>query len=65
MISAANYNWLRELIGSPEVYMYQNGYYFPVIIKTSNWEQKIKYSDKMNVLELDVEYSRKLNGQFR
>lgn len=65
MISAANFNWLRQLIASPEVYMFENGYYFPVIIRTSNWEQKIKYIDKMNVLELDVEYSRKLNGQFR
>jgi hypothetical protein len=65
LISAANFNWLRELIGSPEVYMFQNGFYFPVNIRTNNWEQKIKYLDKTNVLELDVEYSRKLNGQFR
>ncbi len=63
--SETDYNWLRELINSPEVYMERGGYYYPVTIGTTQWQQKIRQVDKMFNLSLDVVYSRRANSQFR
>jgi hypothetical protein len=64
-LSVTDYNWLRDLIVSPEVYMTRQGYYFPVRIKTNNWEQRVQYADKTNFLELEIESSIKIYSQFR
>ena len=64
-VNTVDWSWLRELIVSPEVYMYQNGYHFPVRIKTNNWEERVKYADKMNFLDLEIESSLKVYSQFR
>jgi hypothetical protein len=64
-LSVTDWNWLRDLIVSPEVYMTRQGYYFPVRIKTNNWEQRAQYADKSNFLELEIESSVKIYSQFR
>lgn len=64
-LNATDWTWSRDLIASPEIYMKQGNYYYPVTIRTSNWEEKLKYVDKMNFLEIDIEYSRTINSQFR
>ena len=64
-VSVQDYGWLRELIASPEVYMEKDGYYHPVAVKTASWEEKLRIADKMFNLELDVEYGRKLNSQYK
>jgi hypothetical protein len=64
-VNTVDWSWLRELIVSPEVYMYQNGYHFPVRIKTNNWEERVKYADKMNFLDLEIESSLKVYSQFK
>jgi hypothetical protein len=64
-INTVDWSWLRELIVSPEVYMYQNGYHFPVRIKTNSWDERVKYADKMNFLDLEIESSVKVYSQFR
>jgi hypothetical protein len=63
--SETDYNWLRELINSPEVYMERGGYYYPVVIGTTQWQQKYRQVDKMFNLSLDVVYSRRANSQYR
>lgn len=63
-VNQTNYNWLKQLIGSPEVYMEVNGYYYPFNITTSNWQQKYNFADKMFNLEIEGEV-KKINSQFR
>jgi hypothetical protein len=63
-VNETDFSWLRELIGSAEVYLEQNGYYFPVMIKNNNWEEKVRIADKMFNLSLDVEVM-KVNSQYR
>lgn len=64
-LTETDHNWLRELIMSPEVYLEKSGYYYPVTIGTNNWQQKIRNVDKTFNLTLDVNYSKKVNSQFR
>jgi hypothetical protein len=64
-LSETDYDWLRELINSPEVYMERGGYYYPVTIGTTQWQQKYRQVDKMFNLSLDVVYSRRANSQYR
>jgi hypothetical protein len=64
-INVKDHTWLRELIASPEVYMEQEGYLYPVTITTNNWEEKKRVADKMFTLELDVELGSKTYSQFR
>lgn len=64
-INQTDYTWLNELIGSPEVYLENGGYHYPVQIKTANWDEKIRAADKMFNLQLEVGYGRKINSQYR
>ena len=66
-LNLTEYNWIKELIGSPEVYMEDttNGYYIPVKVSTSSWTEKKRYADKMYNLELDIEFGSKAYSQYR
>ena len=63
-VSKTDHDWLRELITSPEVYYEKDGYYYPVSIVTSNWEEKLRVSDKNFNLTLDIELGN-TNSQYR
>lgn len=65
LINYKDYNWLKELIASPEVYLESDGKYIPVTITSSNWTEKKKYADKTFNLELDIQLANKINSQFR
>lgn len=64
-IREKDYRWLKELIYSPEVYLEWNGYYLPVNVTDSAWQEKKNYQDKQFNLELNVELASKVNSQFR
>jgi hypothetical protein len=66
-LNLTEYNWIKELIGSPEVYMEDttNGGYIPVKISTSSWTEKKRYADKVYNLELDIEFGSKAYSQYR
>ena len=64
-VNQTDYTWLKELIYSPEVYLEWNGYYLPVNITDSAWQEKKNYQDKQFNLELNVELASKVNAQFR
>ena len=64
-ISIADNNWLRELIASPEVYMLKNNFFYPVVIKSTTWEEKIAVADKMVQFNLDIDLGKKFNSQYR
>lgn len=64
-LNLTDYNWIRDLIASPEVYMEDGGYYIPVKVNSNTWTEKKRYADKMYNLELDIEFGSKAYSQFR
>jgi hypothetical protein len=65
-VNEKDYNWLKELIYSPEVYMeVVSNTFIPVTITDSGWNEKKNYLDKTFNLELNVQLASKVNSQFR
>jgi len=64
-VNEIDFDFFRELIASPEVYLEQSGGFFPISIVDSQWTQKRKFADKVFNLELNVEYGKKMNSQYR
>lgn len=64
-INVTDYNWLKELIASPEVYMERNEQFIPINISTANWTEKKRFADKTFNLELDIDLAFQLNSQYR
>ena len=64
-VNFTDYNWLKELIASPEVYMERNNQFVPVTIGTTSWSEKKRYADKTFNLELDIDIAYQVNSQFR
>lgn len=54
-ISVDVYNWLVELIESPEIYMWENGERIAVQNIQGDWEQKRADTDSICNLEIEVE----------
>lgn len=63
------YQWLSELIYSTKVILAKNingtTYYYPVVIKNSNYEYIQRLSSKLKTLEIDVDLSQKRNQMRR
>lgn len=64
ILTYTDYNWMNELINSTEIYLEQNGFYYPCIIKTSNWEEKYKTDRQNNFISIEVDVLTN-NSQFR
>jgi hypothetical protein len=64
-VNFTDYNWLKEMIASPEVYLERNGQFVPINISTSTWTEKKRYADKTFNLEIDVDLAYQINSQFR
>jgi hypothetical protein len=56
--SDAEYQWLAELIVSPQIYAEIDGNYYPVTIKNSNYEYSTYTNNKLKVLEIDIELNQ-------
>jgi hypothetical protein len=56
-ISVDTFNWLVELIESPEIYLYDNGSRIAVQNIEGNWEQKLSTADTVFNLEVNLEFS--------
>jgi hypothetical protein len=61
----SEYEWLAELIGSPQIYMEVDGYYYPVSLKANNYEYSKYVNNRMRVLEVDVEMNQTRYSQLR
>ena len=61
----AEYEWLEELIYSPQIYMEIDGYYYPVTIALNNFEISKYVNNRLRVLELDVKMNTKRYSQLR
>jgi len=64
-INFTDYNWLKELIASPEVYLQRGSQYVPVNISTTSWQEKKRFADKTFNLELDIDVAYQINSQYR
>lgn len=64
-INVLNYNWLKDLVGSNEIYLTNGGYHYPVVVTNGNFVSRVKYADKANFMELEVKYANIVNSQFR
>lgn len=59
------YEWLSELIDSPQIYMEIEGYYYPVSLKNSSFEYSKYVNNRMRVLEVEVEMNQTRYSQLR
>lgn len=64
-INFTDYNWLKEMIASPEIYMERNSQFVPIMISTTTWSEKKRFADKTFNLELDIDLALQINSQFR
>ena len=67
ILSTGEYNWLSELINSPQVYYYstENQEYYPVHITDSDYEFKDDRINKAETLSITIEFSTPENTQYR
>jgi len=67
ILSTGEYNWLSELINSPQVYYYStiNAEYYPVQITDSDYEFKDDTINKAETLSVTIEFSTPQNTQYR
>jgi len=56
-VDADTFNWLVELIESPEIYLYENGQRIAVQNIKGDWEQKVTVVDTVFNLEINLEFS--------
>ncbi len=56
-VDVDTFNWLVELIESPEIYLYDNGSRIAVQNIEGNWEQKVAAADTVFNLEVTLEFS--------
>ena len=64
-LSVTDYNWLRDLVTSSEVYLENTKHHFPVTVETAQWTQRHRRTDKAFALELRVKFGRKTYMQAR
>jgi hypothetical protein len=63
-VNETDYNWLRELLASPEVYYERDGYYYSVTITDAAWQEKKRINDKLFNLTINIDIST-VNSQYR
>lgn len=64
-LTDAAYQWLGELMSSPEVFWLKDGYFVPVTITQTNYEYKKGANQRLTNLEIDIEISGDYNTQYR
>lgn len=63
--SDAEYEWLAELIDSPQVYFELDGYFYPVSIKNNNYEYSKYVNNRLRVFEVDIDINQTRYSQLR
>lgn len=67
ILSTGEYNWLSELINSPQIYYYssENAEYYPVQITESNYDFRDDRIEKAETLRITIEFGVSQNTQYR
>ena len=61
----SQYEWLAELIDSPQVYFELDGYFYPVIIKNTNFEYSKYVNNRLRVFEVEIDINQTRFSQLR
>lgn len=64
-LSEQDYNLGGEIITSPETYFQIGALYFPMILKQTNWTQKLQSADKIFNYEFEFDLAYNLRSQIR
>ena len=56
--SDAEWEWLAELVTSPKIFFEKDGYFYPVTIKSTNYEFKKYVNNRLQVFEVELELSQ-------
>ena len=59
------YQWLAELVASPQIYFEKDGYYYPVTIKATNYEFSKYVNNRLRVFEVEIEMNQTRYSQIR
>lgn len=59
------YQWLAELMVSPQIYALIDGDFYPVTIKNTNYEYSTYQNNKLKVLQVDIEMNQTRYGYLR
>jgi hypothetical protein len=52
-----DWEWLEDLIESPKIYMEEDGYFYPVTIKATNYEISKYINNRQRPLEIEIEFN--------
>ncbi len=61
----SQYEWLAELIDSPQVYFELDGYFYPVSIRNTNFEYSKYVNNRLRVFEVDIDINQTRFSQLR
>ena len=59
------WEWVSELIYSPQIYMEYEGSYYPVGIKETNFEYSKIQNNQLRALEVNIDINQQRNGYRR
>ena len=59
------WQWLAELLSSPQMFMEQDGYFYPVTIKNTTYEYSTYINNNLRPFEIDVEINQTRWSQLR
>ena len=59
------YQWLAELVASPQIYFESDSNYYPVTIKATNYEFSKYVNNRLRVFEVEIEMNQTRYSQLR
>lgn len=65
LLTDAEWVWLKELVFSPDVFVTIGSFIVPITITQTNYEEKKFITDRLNPLQIEVDFGAMLNTQFR
>ena len=61
----AEFDWLNELIDSPQIYFEFEGYFYPVSLKVTNYEYSKYVNNRLRVFEVEIDLNQTRYSQLR
>jgi hypothetical protein len=61
----AEFEWLNELIDSPQIYFEFEGYFYPVSLKATNYEYSKYVNNRLRVFEVEIDLNQTRYSQLR
>lgn len=65
LLSDSDWTWLRELVFSPMIFLHDGANYTPARITATNYEEKRFLTDKLQPLQVELDFGTIVNSQSR